>query len=207
MEDLLLEAARDLDLVALDFETTGSVPGWPNEPWQVGLVRLRQGRVSADERFTTLIRVAPDRPFHPSTPGDHHRLRREIAAAPAWDSLRPLLLDWCGGRPLIAHNVATERGLLRRLAPLTPWGPWIDTLRLVRAAFPGLADYALGAVVRSLGLAGRLAEVAPAWQAHDALSDALAAAVVLEHLLASPGWQEAKLAQLSRPPPVPRIRR
>ena len=207
MEDLLLHPVRDLELVALDFETTGSISGWPNEPWQVGVVLVRQGRVVAEERFTSLIRVSPDRPFHPSAPGDHHRLRREIAAAPSWDSFRATLSGWWAGRPLVAHNLATERGLLRRLSPLTAWGPWIDTLRLVRSAYPGWPDYSLSAVVHQLGLRNRLAEVAPAWRAHDALSDACAAAIVLEHLLATPGWTDARLLQLTQPPRVPRLRR
>ena len=30
-------------LVSLDFETTGTVPGWENEPWQLGCVAVFDG--------------------------------------------------------------------------------------------------------------------------------------------------------------------
>ena len=32
-----------IQAVAVDFETTGSVPGYPNEPWQIGLAPIRAG--------------------------------------------------------------------------------------------------------------------------------------------------------------------
>ena len=194
--DPALQPARSLTLVSIDFETTGKVGRLPSEPWQVGLVVLRNGRVEDGTRFQSLIRVG-DRPFHPAAPGAHHRLRREIALAPPWEGFRPVFKQRCAGLPLVAHNVPTERGLLRRLSPLEPWGPWIDTLTLVRHAYASLPSHELGAVVASLGLLPRILELIPAWQPHDALSDAFSAAVVLEHLLALPAWRDVPLAQLT----------
>ena len=57
-------SARDVEIVVVDFEGTGVVEGYPDEPWQVGMVRVRGGRVVVGEQFESLLRVG-DRPFSP----------------------------------------------------------------------------------------------------------------------------------------------
>ncbi len=189
--------ACEAAITALDFETTGSVPGWPVEPWQLGLVALRGGRVVSASRICRLLRVDAGRPFNPYAPGRHAQVRHALAAAPTLAELWPELSEvWLVGRPLAAHNVGTERTVLRRAAPLHPLGPWIDTLALARRAYSELAGYALDALIPALGLGGRLAEVCPGGAAHDAGYDACACAVLLEHLLALPGWERVTLGAL-----------
>lgn len=179
-------AAADSVLVAIDFETTGSVPGWPVEPWQVGLVELRCG-VPTSQRFESLLRVG-DRPFNPHAPGRHAVLRERLAAAPSLPDLWPDLSRWVVGRPLVAHNVGTERSLLRAAAPLHRLGPWVDTLRLVRRMYPRLASAALEDVVAALGLGDALDAACPGREPHDALFDAVACGLLLGHFLSLPGW-------------------
>jgi DNA polymerase III epsilon subunit-like protein len=192
--------AVEAEITALDFETTGSVPGWPVEPWQLGLVRLRGGRVIAESRASLLLRIDAGRPFNPHAPGRHAHLRDALACAPALaEHWRGLIEAWLAGRPLAAHNVGTERTVLRRTAPLHPLGPWIDTLALTRLAYPGLSDYGLDAVIGDLGLEGRLRTVSPQGEAHDAGHDACACAVLLEHLLALPRWERVTLGALAVP--------
>jgi len=190
------QRAREAVITVLDFETTGAVRGWPVEPWQVGLVRIRNGRVAAEEHREHLLCVAADRPFNPRAPGRHARLRRELAQAQDLPSLWPELEPWVAGVPLAAHNVGTERGVLERAAPLHRFGPWIDTLRLTRKAYPQLASAALEEVVAALHLQPRL----DAWIAgrapHDALYDAVACALLLEHFLALPGWEDVTVQAL-----------
>ena len=41
--------ASDAIITIIDFESTGSVDGLPDEPWQVGLVRFEQGRENAHD--------------------------------------------------------------------------------------------------------------------------------------------------------------
>ncbi len=189
--------ACEAEITVLDFETTGTVPGWPVEPWQLGLVALRGGRVVAESRTCRLLRVDAERPFNPYAPGRHAQVRHALASAPALADLWPELSEvWLVGRPLAAHNVGTERTVLRRAAPLHPLGPWIDTLSLARRAYSELAGHALDALIPALGLAGRLAEVCPGGAAHDAGYDACACAVLLEHLLALPGWERVTLGAL-----------
>ncbi len=180
----------------LDFETTGSVAGWPVEPWQMGLVEVRGGRLAA-VRFESLLRILPDRPFSPHAPGRHARLRRELAVAPTLQDLWPTLASWVSGRPLVAHNIGTERSLLRRAAPLHRFGPWVDTLRLVRLCYPQLASAALEDVVPALGLLPVLQGACPGRGPHDALYDATACALLLLHFLALPGWEAVDVAALA----------
>ena len=188
--------ARNACFAVLDFETTGAVEGYPVEPWQLGIVRVRAGRVCEGEAFESLMRVG-DRPFNPRAPGRHAQLRGQLAAAPSPGALWPELSLWVAGVPLVAHNAGTERTLLNRLAPLHRLGPWVDTLLLVRRAYPGLASKALEDAVEAMGLTGRVRALCPGREAHDALYDAFACAVVLEHFLGLPGWERVTVEALA----------
>ena len=86
------------------------------------------------------------------------------------------------GVPLVAHNAATERTILEHRAPMTPFGPWIDTLKLVRRYWPLLKSYALGDVIRTFSLENQVAELCPGRTWHDALFDACAGAVLFNHV-------------------------
>lgn len=192
--------ARALPFTALDFETTGVVRGFESLPWQLGAVSLRGGRVDLGApRLDTLIRVPAGHPFSRHAPGDHRARRGEIAAAPeplaVWARLHPLL----AATVPVAHNVSAERTTLARLAPLTRYPWWVDTLRLARAAWPGLPSHALEALIPALGLLPRLQALAPGRAPHDAYYDALACALLLETLLGQPGWRDLTLADLAAP--------
>lgn len=174
---------QDLVYTAIDFETTGTVPGWSVEPWQIGIagISLTDGVVW---RETHYLRVAADRPFNKFAPGRHASIREELACADTiselWDTLSPQLV----GVPLIAHNIGTERAILRKAAPLANFGPWFDTLKMAREALPGLASYALGDVVAALGLEGECRDACPEGEWHDALYDAIACGLVFRRLAA-----------------------
>ena len=49
--------AREAVFTVIDFETTGSVPGWPVEPWQIGMVRMRNGKVVPEEAFDAWVKA------------------------------------------------------------------------------------------------------------------------------------------------------
>jgi DNA polymerase III epsilon subunit-like protein len=188
--------ARRACFAVLDFETTGAVEGYPVEPWQLGLVRVREGKVCSDEAFESLMHVGA-RPFNPRAPGRHAQLREQLAAATSPGELWPALAPWVTGVPLVAHNAGTERTMLNKLAPLHRLGPWVDTLLLVRRAYPGLASKALEDVVTELGLTARVQALCPGREAHDALYDAFACAAVLEHFLRLPGWERVTVEALA----------
>jgi DNA polymerase III epsilon subunit-like protein len=189
--------ARAAILTVLDFESTGAVRGHADEPWQAGLVEMREGRVTG-RYHESWLRVAADRPFNPYAPGRHAEVRHLLAAAPRMADLWPVWRPWLEGRPLAAHNIGTERKFLQRAAPLHALGPWIDTLKLARHVRPDLAGHSLAEVCAALELVARVRGFCPGRAWHDALFDAFASAVILEHCLALPGWQEVSLEALGQ---------
>ncbi|MFO7936215.1 MAG: 3'-5' exonuclease [Kiritimatiellia bacterium] len=189
------QPARECVFSVLDFETTGSVAGWPVEPWQLGIVSLRQGKVSKENMYETLLQIG-ERPFNPQVPGRHAQIRKELAKAPAPGEIWPEISELLCGMPLVAHNIGTERSVLSKMAPLHRFGPWIDTLQLTRRHYPGLESKALDQVIPRLKLDWRLQQLCPGREAHDALYDAFASAVLLEHFLSLPGWENVALGAL-----------
>ncbi len=189
-------AIFDAEITVLDYESTGALSGYANEPWQIGMVSLRYGKVDSDSMFESLLRVDANRPFNPYAPGRHAVLRDEISSAPTqqelWTKIRHRLVE----HPLCAHNVATEKKFTRAAAPMHPFGPWIDTLRVARKTWPGCASYALGDLIAMLDLKQRVDTLCPDKEAHDALYDAVASAMLLEHLLEQPGWGNVTIAEL-----------
>lgn len=179
---------RETTLTVLDFETTGSVPGFDTEPWQIGAIVLANGRVVVAQAFDSLIRVDANRPFNAYAPGDHHKRRDEIAAAPAVSKVWKNLESWVTARPLVAHNVAVEKKFLRKMAPMHRFGPWVDTLALARKAWPDAPNHKLEDLISGLTLESRIREICPTGAPHDALYDAVACAVLLEYILTLPGW-------------------
>lgn len=188
---------KDAEITVLDFETTGSMRGFDNEPWQIGMVALKQGRIAEDSLLESLLKVDVNRPFNPHAPGRHALLRDDIALAPAPQELWPKILPRLTAYPLCAHNTATEKKCLRTMAPMHRFGRWIDTLRIARKAWPGCPSYALEDLVVMLNLKSRIMSLCPGRDAHDALYDAVASAALLEHLLAQPAWKRVTVADLA----------
>lgn len=182
---------------SIDFETTGSVPGFRTEPWQIGLFAVGPEAFSREGIRGSWLRIDARRPFNRHAPGRHAQLRDVLADSPALADLLPKLAPLLVGRPLIAHNAGTERSMLADAFPMHRFGPWIDTLKLARHAWPGMASYALEDLVPALGLDAAVSGLCPAgWGPHDARYDAVAAAVLLRHLLAQPGWSGLGLDDL-----------
>ncbi len=172
---------HDATLAAIDFESTGTVTSFPNEPWQVGLVTVHAGRIGADTCYESLIRIDPERPFNPYAPGRYDQLRPELETAPGTEAVFKALQPRLSGL-LSAHNIATEKRLLRTMAPMHAFGPWLDTVKLARKAWPGFGSYALENLVVRLVLQPRIEEICPGRHPHDALYDAVASAAILERL-------------------------
>lgn len=141
-----------LSFTALDFETTGYDGCRDNDPWQLGIAVVENGEIVEMREWFFETALTPD--FEPMMS--------------QWESFAPYLES----RTLVAHNIACERTILRRIAPLTPWGPWIDTLKLTKARYKNLPSYKLGDVCDLFGLVPQLGE--RTW--HDGLYDAVACA-------------------------------
>lgn len=145
-----------MDFVALDFETTGYENGGVNEPWQLGLAVVRDDQIVETREwfFTTSVPM----------PG----LKAAAPFMTQWEAFFPYL----AGQRLVAHNLACEKTILTRVAPLTRWGPWVDTLKLAKARYPKLPSYKLGDLCETFGCVPQLD--GRTW--HDALYDAVACA-------------------------------
>ena len=148
-----------MEFVALDFETTAYADGNTNEPWQLGLAHVRDGEIIETREFFFDVAGAPERAHAPDALG---------CFASAYDSWAPFLL----GKRLVAHNIACERTLLTRAAPLTRWGPWVDTLKLAKARYPNMPSYTLSALCEAFGQIPQIPD--RTW--HDGLFDAIACA-------------------------------
>ena len=83
------------------------------------------------------------------------------------------------------------------MAPMHRFGPWIDTLKIARKAWPECPSYALEDLIEILGLRQRIETLCPGRGAHDALYDAVASAVLLEHLIEQPEWNGATVGELA----------
>ena len=187
----------EITFTVLDFETTGTVKGFECLPWQLGAVTASalKGLQFDAPCFDTFMHVPLGHRFSGRAPGRHAQLRAEIAIAPTaqtvWQDLHAALSTTIP----VAHNAATERNVLARLAPMTRYPFWIDTLRIVRKAYPTLTSYALDDIIPVLGLEAQLRQIVPGRDPHDAYYDAVACALLLLHLLALPGWGELTLAE------------
>jgi DNA polymerase-3 subunit epsilon len=192
----LTMAIFNAQITVLDYESTGSLSGYDNEPWQIGVVSLVAGKVDAASMFESLLRVDANRPFNPHAPGRHGALRDEISIAPTQQELWPKIKTRLTDQPLCAHNVATEKKFTRAAAPMHQFGPWIDTLRIARKVWKGCPSYALEDLIVMLDLKSRVDELCIGKSAHDALYDAVASAMILEHLLAQLGWGDVTIGEL-----------
>jgi hypothetical protein len=122
--------------------------------------------------------------------------------------------------PLAAHFAQAENSLLKAVWPYaraapdfsrenpaatdaaTDWGPWIDTGRLYPQARPAATPVKLAALVAAEGLQETLDALAAVHcpperrRYHAALYDALAGALLLARLAATPGWGDKSLRWL-----------
>jgi DNA polymerase-3 subunit epsilon len=148
-----------VDFVAIDFETTGYDNGSANEPWQLGLAVVERGRIVETREWFFDVEGAPPRACGSSALG---------TLLNSFEIWSPHLL----GKRLVAHNLACEKTILTRTAPLTKWGPWVDTMKLAKARYPKLPSYRLGDLCAMFGCVPQLA--GRTW--HDGLYDAVACA-------------------------------
>lgn len=147
-----------MEFVAIDFETTGYEDGGKNEPWQLGAAVVRNFEIVETHEWFFGTPITPD--FEP--------LMNQ------WESFYPVL----AGKRLVAHNIACEKTILTRVAPLTKWGPWVDTLKLAKARYPKLPSYTLGDLCEMFGCVPQMA--GRTW--HDGLYDAVACALLAMRL-------------------------
>ncbi len=159
--------------VALDLETTGAKAGL-GKITEVGAVRIEGLKVVSE--FHTLVN--PQRPIPPMITHLTGISEDMVADAPRIEEILPALLALLEGAVVVAHNAPFDVGFLNyelhRVRGVRLGEGAIDTLPLSRALVPGLVNYRLGTVAKSLG--------SPVAACHRALADAQAVAHVFVHL-------------------------
>jgi DNA polymerase-3 subunit epsilon len=180
---------------AIDFESAGAARGLTDSPVQVGLASW-----SADgghcNTFVSYLRT--DQPVQWAARKVHGIGPAQLADAPSLLALWPELKSRLTGAVVVAHGKGTEKRFLRAF-PGHGFGPWIDTLLLARAAWPELPEHSLGTLCGHWGLTEKIQSIVPEKSWHDALFDAVASLVLLEHLVGHLELAAQAVESLTRP--------
>lgn len=175
------------DFVVFDTETTGIGPS--ARLVEIAGVRIRHGVVV--DTFETLVH--PEMKIPTAVIRVHGITDAMVAQAPKAHAALSAFTAFVGGRALIAHNAAFDRGILRhehaRVALTPSLASIYCSLKLSRRVFPGLGRYGLAALAAALKI--------PQPKAHRALADCHTTAEVLRRCLAQ--HPPHKLAALHGP--------
>jgi DNA polymerase III, alpha subunit (gram-positive type) len=164
----------ETSFAAIDFESAGIRRGSTEVPVQIGIALMHHLEIS--ENFGSFLFT--EQPITWAAQKVHGICPNDLAGAPRLPELWPKVHDLLRNRWLVAHGSATERRFLRAF-PFHGFGPWVDTLKVSRAVWPEKNSFALGELVRDLGLEDDLRRALPAFRWHDALSDAMASLILL----------------------------
>ncbi len=166
----------EVPFAVIDFESAGSALGLTDEPVQIAVIHW-----SGEEIKTALNSyLRPSREVTWSAKEVHGIGDELLVGAPLFVDLWPQVKASLSTRWVVAHGAATEKRFLR-VFPFHGFGPWVDTLTLIRAVYPSLSSHALGDAVEKLGLTAQLPTTGFRW--HDACSDAIATVILLRHLI------------------------
>ena len=161
----------DLPLAVVDVETTALAPGRRGRVCEVALLRIEPGRDPGPSAVPWSTLVSPGIPLSPGAARVNGLSDAELADAPPFEAIAPLLLRKLEGAVIVAHNAPFDLGFLRyelRRAGHEPAAlPALDTLMLARRWYDFRSN-ALGAVARELGvptsgLHRAAADVAATW--------------------------------------------
>ncbi len=186
---------RHCKFTAIDFESAGASRGQTDSPVQIGLASwtIASGH---GPQFVSYLRT--DQPILWAARKVHGIGPAQLAKSPALLMLWPELKRHFTAAVVVAHGKGTEKKFLRAF-PGHGFGPWIDTLLLARAAWPEMPDHSLGALCESLGLSTAVGALVPEKSWHDALFDAVASLVLLDHLVTTHALEDHPVEALLSP--------
>ncbi len=180
-------------LLVVDVEGNGANPP---DLVEVAALPVRDGRPDTSTAGSWLIR--PPRPVTAFAAQVHGLTNATLASCPPWQEVSGQVHGLLGSAWIAAHNAHVDYRVLS--AHLPEWQPAgvIDTLRLARAARPGLPSYKLDSLITHLALD---LSHAPD-QRHRARFDAYATALMLL-TLAEPYSTWDQLTAVAVPPGLP----
>jgi len=178
----LSQCLGDVDMVAVDIETTG-LNHKTDEIVSVGLVEFSAQRIQLASAKHWLVR--PQRLSHTSVVV-HGITHSDLSAAPSIDRILPELLAVLAGKLVVVHYRAMEREFFRKVCPDSKaWlFPVVDTFAVELSSLSAKQTWwrrFLNKPLPSLRLPdARLRYALPDYQNHNALIDAIATAELLQ---------------------------
>ena len=135
------------DLVVLDTETTGL--SWrKNDLIEIAAARITNGKII--DRFNTFV--------HPTgvIPAEIQVLtgitNLDVSNAPSAREAVAALMEFVGGRPVIAHNALFDKSFIQKVdGGEDVSDTWIDSLALSRIALPRLRSHRLADMAQAFG--------------------------------------------------------
>ena len=174
------DAPPDNEWVALDCETTG-LNVKTDDIISIGAVRIQRNRVMTSERLELLVR--PDKRVSADSVRVHRLREQDVAQGITPDDAMMQLMHFIGSRPLVGYYLEFDLAMINRvLFPMLGMGlpqPKIEVSALyydykhrqlpAHARDTGVIDLRFDTLMQDLGM--------PLWPAHDALNDAVMAAL------------------------------
>lgn len=182
LQDFLAKAAPagqapcyDVDIVALDLETTGLNPT-KDSILSIGLVNIQQMAIRLDTSWHQIIQI--EHPLNEDSVVIHEITDDQAASGLPLVEVLPYLLERLSGRVMLAHYKAIEHNFLNAACQRIYGAPFviptIDTLVLAARVFERRNHSVQPGDLRLFNLRPRYN--LPRYKAHNALSDALATA-------------------------------
>ena len=168
---------RDLEIVAIDLETTGLDPE-KDEILSIGLVHIKDWGVQLSSSWHSIVRV--DKAIPGETAVIHHITDDQSAAGAPLEELLPVVLERLAGRAMLVHYSPIEQNFLNAACQKLYGAPFvaaiIDTLEIAQRAYQVRNHSIQPGDLRLFNLRPRYN--LPQYKAHNALNDALATAEV-----------------------------
>lgn len=167
--------------VALDVETANSFRG---SICSIGLVKFQDGIIV--DKFYTLIN--PETDFSDRNVAIHGINADDVVHSPTFPEVRQTIVDFIGSDVVVAHYAQFDMGALKdvydKYKLVYDDIKYICSCVLARVAMPGQTNYKLKTLSKTLSIS--LAH-------HNALSDAEASGLILNHLIVSNGFSDLSL--------------
>ena len=182
----LIERNQDVhavSLLSLDFETSGLDPG-KDHIVSAGYVVISRGEVLLSTAMHELVR--PDKLLTENSVVIHKITDDDASAGKSLEEVISSLLLALAGKVMVAHNANIELAFLtqacRKLYGISPRFPAIDTMRIAKKWLERRNKEIEQGDLRLFNLRKRYG--LPVYQAHNALTDAIATAELLQAQIA-----------------------
>lgn len=148
------------EFIALDFETTGLLPG-DDSIIDIGAIHIRNGEEVA--RYNTLVN--PERSISEEISQLTGITNRDLATAPVLAEVQQEFRNFLGDLPIMAHNAKFEYAFLQQVYGTAYTPPMLDTYQVLSLMYPLSPSHSLEYFIRTFDLRSH--------ELHRGLQDAL----------------------------------